>query len=147
MSEDEFLYLFMDIRRVGAKLSLERDQDLKALDLTSGQSTSLLFIESHPGCPITELSEHLETTHQATRTLVERMKAKGLLETAVSERDARAKSINLTDKGRALCVELRRLGGDRASRALKDLTLAERDELRRILNKINSNLQNNKGKS
>lgn len=140
MVEDECFILFREIRSVGSMLSRERDEDLKALGLTSAQSTILLYLENHPGCQITDLREVLETSHQASRTLVERLKAKGLVEVETSDSDGRARCVYLTPEGRESCASIRRVGMDRSSRALRDLTPTERAELMELLQKVRRNL-------
>ena len=56
------------------------------------------------GATITELAEHLNVTRQAAAQLVDELVAKGYVERRPHPRDARARLIVLTDKGRA-CTE------------------------------------------
>jgi len=53
------------------------------------------------GATITELAEHLNVTRQAAAQLVDELTAKGYVERSPHPRDARARLIVLTDKGRA----------------------------------------------
>jgi DNA-binding MarR family transcriptional regulator len=53
------------------------------------------------GATITELAEHLDVTRQAAAQLVDELTAKGYVERRPHPRDARARLIVLTDKGRA----------------------------------------------
>ena len=53
------------------------------------------------GATITELAEHLDVTRQAAAQLVDELVAKGYVERRPHPRDARARLIVLTDKGRA----------------------------------------------
>jgi len=53
------------------------------------------------GATITDLAEHLDVTRQAAAQLVDELTAKGYVERRPHPRDARARLIVLTDKGRA----------------------------------------------
>lgn len=53
------------------------------------------------GATITELAEHLDVTRQAAAQLVDELTAKGYVERCPHPRDARARLIVLTGKGRA----------------------------------------------
>ena len=53
------------------------------------------------GATITQLAEHLDVTRQAAAQLVDELSAKGYVERRRHPRDARARLIVLTEKGRA----------------------------------------------
>jgi DNA-binding MarR family transcriptional regulator len=53
------------------------------------------------GATITQLAEHLDVTRQAAAQLVDELITKGYVERRQHPRDARARLIVLTDKGRA----------------------------------------------
>jgi DNA-binding MarR family transcriptional regulator len=53
------------------------------------------------GATITQLAEHLDVTRQAAAQLVDELTAKGYVERRPHPRDARARLIVLTDRGRA----------------------------------------------
>jgi DNA-binding MarR family transcriptional regulator len=53
------------------------------------------------GTTITQLAEHLDVTRQAAAQLVDELSANGYVERRPHPRDARARLIVLTDKGRA----------------------------------------------
>lgn len=141
MSNEECFELFRMIRMVGNGLSRERDEDLRSIDLTSNQSTAILYLDSNPGCQISDLSNHLRTSHQAACTLVERLKAKGLVDVSISDSDGRAKSVSLTADGREKCAEILRIGGSTASEALSVLSPDERRQLANLLDKVSDNLR------
>lgn len=139
MSEEECFELFRELRKVAARLSHERDNDLKVLGLTSNQSTALLFIHYHPGCQISDIGNHLDTSHQAARTLVERMSTKGLLVVEASDTDGRAKSIRLSDEGERKFRKILEVGGHTAANSLSVLSQDERRMLDKLLRKISNN--------
>lgn len=141
MTNEEFFDLFRKFRMVGNGLSRERDEDLRSFGLTSNQSTAILYLDSNPGCQISDLRNHLRTSHQAACTLVDRLRAKGLVEVSASDSDGRAKSIYLSDEGRDKCAEIKRQGGSTASKALNILTPEERVQLNALLDKLSNNLR------
>ncbi len=53
------------------------------------------------GATVTQLAEHLDVTRQAAAQLVDELVAKGYVERRPHPRDARARLIVLTEKGRA----------------------------------------------
>ncbi len=129
MPYDKYFELHKEIRKVGGKLFRERDMNLRRLNLTSNQSTTMLYLEVNPGCQIASLRDCLEISHQAARTMVERLKSKGLLDMVVFNSDGRAKNTNLTDEGKRMCAEIRRMGVDTASHSLSSLAPEERSQL------------------
>ena len=100
------------IQRIGNRLIHQRDDDLKALDLTSNQSAIILFVARNPGCQINDVRDHLEVTHQAACGLVDRMRSKGILDVRVSDEDARAKRVSLTEASARGDRQGRRRQGD-----------------------------------
>ncbi len=99
----------------------------------------MLYLEANLGYQVADLRDCLEIFHRAIRTLVERFKSKGLLDVVVSNFDSRARSINLTDEGRRMCVEIRRMGADAALYSLSSLAPEERSQLFVFLWKVFEN--------
>lgn len=60
------------------------------------------FFQGSSNRSAVDLKEHLGISHQATRAIVERMVAKDLLMTKISQTDARYKEVSLTEKGMEL---------------------------------------------
>lgn len=126
---------------MGNRLTRQRDEDLRHLGLTSGQAVALQFIEGHPGCQISDIAADLETTHQAARTLVDRLRAKGLVEVYASDSDGRARSITLSEDGSRRCGDIRRVGSDTAAASLSVLDRDERAALMSMLRRVSDNLR------
>lgn len=91
----------MDVESVLARRILQlanqilrnRNEDLKELEITAEQADALRFFQGHPGCSAVDLKAHLGITHQAARAIVERMAARGLVQTEVSKTDARYRDV------------------------------------------------------
>lgn len=135
MTERDFL-IERNILKIGNQLLNVRSEDLKAFNLTSTQSETLLFFDRHAGAMIQDLKEHMKITHQAARNLVERMKEKDLLTVEASDTDARAKKIYLSPKGREICGALKEKGSDVGSNLLRGLGEEEKQALAVLLEKI-----------
>lgn len=124
------------ILKIGNKLANRREKDLAGIQLTSGQSETILFFEQHPGLSITDLKNYLQISHQAARLIISRLEKRGFLTAAVSASDARARQIYLTAEGKALSQRLQQSGGEVGGLLLQKLSAAERRELYRLLKKI-----------
>ena len=135
MAEKDFI-IERTILKIGNHVLNVRSDDLKSCDLTSNQSETLLFFELHEGALILDLKEHLKISHQAARNIVERMKAKGLLYVTVSHKDARAKQVFLSEKGKSVCKKLKEQGGSLGGNLLQYFTEKEKDQLLALLEKI-----------
>lgn len=138
--QDENFIIERKILHIGNHLVTTRSEDLKRFGLTPSQSETLLFFDAHPGALIADLKTHLRISHQAARNLVERMKAKGLLEGTVSPADGRARQVRLTDQGRATCDRLKATGASVGRALLEGLTPQEKQTLDHLLDKISENL-------
>lgn len=128
------------ILKIGNRLSNRRKKDLAGIEVTSGQSETILFFASHPGSLITDLKDYLQISHQAARLIISRLEKRGLLESVVSPTDARARQIYLTEAGKKLCAELKQGGTTVGGILLQHLSAKERQELYRLLQKISLDL-------
>ena len=124
------------ILKIGNRLLNQRSDDLKRFDLTPNQSETLLFFDGHDGAMVQDLRTYLCITHQAATQLVGRMKAKGLLRTAVSGTDARAREVHLTARGQEICAALKDLGSSVGGDLLQVLSEGEKDQLAALLKKL-----------
>mgnify|MGYP001851181249 CR=1 FL=1 len=135
MTDRDFL-IERNILKIGNQLLNIRSEDLKEFDLTSTQSETLLFFDKHSGAMIYDLKDHMKISHQAARNIVERMKEKDLLYVEISDTDARAKKVYLSEKGKKICGKLKKRGTDVGSSLLRALQEEEKQELARLLEKI-----------
>ena len=87
------------ILQLANQIIRNRNEDLKGLGLTAEQADALRFFQGSSNRSAVDLKEHLGISHQAARAIVERMVAKDLLMTKISQTDARYKEVSLTEKG------------------------------------------------
>lgn len=83
------------ILQLANQIIRNRNEDLKGLGLTAEQADALRFFQGSSNRSAVDLKEHLGISHQATRAIVERMVAKDLLMTKISQTDARYKKYRL----------------------------------------------------
>ncbi len=125
---------------IGHHLSNTRSADLKEYGLTASQWETLLFYGTHEGAHIKDLQEHLQVSHQAARSLVERMKEKQLLRIEISLEDAREKNVFPTEEGQRVLRELTKKGTHTGETVLQGLTDPEKEQLLGLLHKVRENL-------
>lgn len=135
-ADDRYRIMVRQFQRVGRLMMQGRDRDLEDLGLTSIQADALLFFDRYPDSQINGLRDHLNVSHQAACGLVDRMKAKGLLDVEVSDEDARAKTVSLSEIGRRVCDDLKMKGSSAGHAAFDCLTSNEIDRLAETLDKI-----------
>ncbi|MPM39428.1 hypothetical protein SDC9_86061 [bioreactor metagenome] len=90
------------ILRLTNTIIKNRNRHLEALNLTTGQADSLQFFLAHKEATVTELKDHLGTTHQTACGIVQRMAEKGLITLSVSDTDARCRLVVPTEAGTQL---------------------------------------------
>jgi DNA-binding MarR family transcriptional regulator len=118
----EFRYLLRQFSAFSASAA-------RQAGLTAQQHQALLSIKGFPGrgqVTIGELAERLNLKHHSVVGLVDRLKGRGLIQRRHDEEDRRKVRIELTPKAEEL---------------LLGLTLAHRDELRRLAPLLNGLLQ------
>lgn len=135
-ADDRYRIMVRQFQRVGRLMMQGRDRDLEDLGLTSIQADALLFFDRYPDSQINGLRDHLNVSHQAACGLVDRMKAKGLLDVEVSDEDARAKTVSLSEIGLRVCDDLKMKGSSAGHAAFDCLTSDEIDRLAETLDKI-----------
>lgn len=138
--QDQDFTLERQILKLGHQLITRRSVDLKRHQLTASQSETLLYVDAHPKADIADLKAYLKISHQAARKLIERMKAKALLDTCTASEDRRAKHIFLTEHGRQLCRELKANGSQVGRTIFNQLSSTQKRELAALLDKISDQL-------
>ena len=130
-----------------AHLARERmDARLSRYDITPAQTHTLLYLHRHNGqAPQCEVISHLKVKPSTANGILDRMEEKGLLERSVSEQDARRRMITLTEKGAKLQKELYSAFEETEELMMKGLSQEERELLFSFLDRINRNLEEDRG--
>lgn len=105
-------------------------------DVTSVQYAVLLVLEQRPGVSQRELGDELDLDRSTIAELAARMVRNGLLERISDPHDKRRNTLFLTTTGRALLAELKPRV-DNVERVLtQELSTAERDTLRHLIERL-----------
>lgn len=85
---------------------------LKALEVTSGEARTLMYLRASEGVPQARLAEILEVQPIALTRVVDRLEASGWVERRLSESDRRVRLLVLTTEGRRLVRRLHQLSDE-----------------------------------
>ncbi len=109
---------------------------------TPAQSRVLMYLTSRQGGPVSqrELEQHLGVSHTTAKGLVQRLEEKRMVRTAFDSEDGRVKHIYLNEyshrQHEAALLRCKQI----EERMLEGLSLAERDELARLMQRVFHNL-------
>ncbi len=123
---------------VARRLRVASMAALAQYDVTPSQVRAIRVLEAHDsgGVRSKELADHLRIAPRSTTEVVDALEAKGLVRRSPDPGDRRATLVSLTDRGRALAEEVRRARGVASERLLERLTQTDREDLARILRKL-----------
>lgn len=127
MMEMEYV-LARKIRELANRITQTRDSDIRELGLTTTQADCILYFAENEGKSAVDLKTFLGITHQAARSLVERMTAKELLKVTTSREDARYKKVFLTEKGITVYEKMQKNGTYTGSRLLHGMSAEEKKQ-------------------
>jgi DNA-binding MarR family transcriptional regulator len=123
---------------VARRLRMASMAALARYDVTPSQVRAIrvLATQDSGGVRSKELAEHLRIAPRSTTEVVDALEEKGLVTRSPDPGDRRATLVSLTDRGRALAEEVRRTRGVASEQLLERLTQADREDLARILGKL-----------
>jgi len=115
---------------------------LQQYGLTLVQMRVIGFLGNREGhaCPQKDLEEAFCVRHSTMIGLIKRLCAKGLVAAETHPEDRRKRIIRLTERGEAVCRELKGLLLDVRTRMLNGLTREEIDRLSELLGRVYANL-------
>lgn len=114
---------------------------LNELGLYMGQPRVLFYLEEHPKISQRELSEMLDISKEATSVSTRRLEKGGFIERHECLNDRRINLLNLSDKGFKVVKDLRENFDKINNLMFVDLDKNEKEELRRMLEIMNSSLE------
>lgn len=77
-------------------------QFTKNAGISMPQLSTLMHLQHHGACGVTDIGEHLGVTSAAASQMIDRMVQQGLLERTEDTNDRRVKQISVTEKSRQL---------------------------------------------
>ena len=105
-------------------------------NLTATQFTTLLRVSEQGHVSQNHLGRLAAMDVATIKGVVDRLRTKGLTQSAADPSDKRRTMISLTDKGAALIYDLKRIGKTITDATLDPLSAAERQTLVKLLRKI-----------
>lgn len=125
--------------------SFERisNQAFERLDLTLSQARVLHFLVSRGGCAAQkDIEAHLGVSHPTVVGIVQRLEAKGFVETHQEARQHNAKMVSLhKPTPPSISEEMRRFPAELESRLTKGMSEAEQEQLAVLLQRVFFNLE------
>ncbi len=118
------------LRKVADRLSMD------ALGISSPQMGALYFIRAHDGCLQRDIAEEFGQHESAVTGMLKRLTEMGLIERHASETDSRARTVFITEKGRAALALSTDLLAHFNRRLEKGFTKQEIDTVGRFLESI-----------
>jgi DNA-binding MarR family transcriptional regulator len=104
--------------------------------LTAARVRLIVALASGPGVRMGALADQLGVTGRAVTALVDALEAEGVIVRKMDPHDRRAIQLRLTDRGRDLVAEIRRLQVSVSEELFRPFADAERRELSALLNKF-----------
>ncbi|KCZ96832.1 MarR family transcriptional regulator [Hyphomonas polymorpha PS728] len=129
------------VRKSFRSVSRALEARTSAYGVTASQWHFLRVLWIEDGISQRELSQRVSMREPTTVIAVKRLEKAGLITRKQSSEDGRKINIFLTPKARALKAKLMPLVEEVNELATKGLTAKEKSELRRLLTKVNQNLE------
>lgn len=115
------------------------------INITYTQWIVLKQIKTNPGISGIEISKNVGQDKVTIADVVNRLTTKGMITKEKSSVDKRKSVLRISDSAESLCSKIKDYENDFEKVILKDFTEEELNALDNIINKINSNLEENNG--
>jgi len=121
------------------------DEKFKPLHITRSQAWLLAYLSRSDGAPQSALAEQMSLGNVALGRLIDRLETRGLLERRTEPTDRRVNNIYLTQAGKKVIVQMRRLTLEANESILRDIEFADVKETAQLLTLLCSNLKEMRG--
>lgn len=130
--------LSFHMRAVTLALSRDLDRRMDGLPVArgTGKISSLLLIDVNPGIRASTLARLTMRDRAAVTRLIDGLVGAGLVERRPDAQEGRAQALHLTDAGRALAVTVRPMILEHSAGFFDDLSDAEVETLRNLLQRV-----------
>jgi len=121
-----------------AQIAIFRDfsSTLGELDMTPGLFGVLVIIDANSGLTQNALAKATHLDRSTVVTVIDKLEQRGLVERRAAVPDRRAHALVLTVAGSKLLKRLKALVSEHEKRLCKNFSIAERDQLVRLLQRI-----------
>ena len=137
--DDEELHL--EIRSMMKTHFTQSREILEKHGLYVGQPRFLFVLMKHSGISQKEMAEILNVKPATVNVTVKRLEKSGFLEKKYDEANKRISRLYLTAKGRETCITVKEVMKDINKKSFNILNDEEKDILKKILKKVNNNLE------
>lgn len=140
MENNELFQSFiMNIQSINRYLrSMMPDQS--EYTVTRVQWLLLRHLQRHGPCTIGELAEHLDVRSSTMSQMVDRLEKNSIVFRASVQKDARIKTVVLSDKGIKIIQEREKLWVDSLARPFQYLSADEKESLLQLMDKLVSHI-------
>ncbi len=132
--------LARNVLKLANRIMANRNRNLCSLDMTTDQADTLHYFNQYPGSSIRDLKVYLGVRHQTAQGIVARLREKGLLSSTVAVRDARFRSIELTDAGREMLDMLEQNGSSTGEKMLEGMSDEEKSVFTSLIGRAYENV-------
>ncbi|MGN1445119.1 MAG: MarR family winged helix-turn-helix transcriptional regulator [Eubacteriales bacterium] len=130
------------IKNINDRLKVRADADLQRYHLTLAQSRVLAFLNSQGGITTQkEIENFLEVSHPTVVGIVSRMEQNGHVVCRLDEKDKRNKLVQLTEKAKAITVDMESDVRRNEEHMLASLSEDDIKHLKKMLAVIYNNLE------
>ncbi len=136
--EIRFGFLLHDCARLRRGLI---DETFKPLNVTRSQAWLLAYLSRSDGATQSELAEQMNLGKVAVGGLIDRLEASGMIERRAHPTDRRVNNIFLTEQGRNVVTEIRKLTLKANKDMLKGISMKELKAAISVLQTFKRNLQ------
>ncbi|HEX7781980.1 MAG TPA: MarR family winged helix-turn-helix transcriptional regulator [Sphingobium sp.] len=128
------------MKAFNARVHLLLNEAMKSQGATAARSKLLLFIDGRDTVRSTDITRTLGLAPRTVTEALDALERDGYIRRETVENDRRVRNLILTDAGKAVVKQIEPLREIWLQRIFGVLAEEERDELSRLLNKLNDNL-------
>lgn len=138
MENNELLQSFvMNIQSINRYL---RCMGSNQAEVTRVQWMVLRHLQRKGSCTIGELAEHLDVRSSTMSQMVDRLEKNGIVHRASSQKDARIKTVALSEKGLKLIGERETIWVDSLAQPFQSFSTEEKETLLHLMEKLVSHI-------
>jgi DNA-binding MarR family transcriptional regulator len=108
--------------------------------VTRVQWMLLRHLQRNSSCTIGELAEHLDVRSSTMSQMVDRLEKNGIVYRASNQKDARVKSVTLSEKGKKIIQEREMLWVNSLAQPFQNFSVEEKETLLNLMDKLVSHI-------
>ncbi|WP_313233096.1 MarR family winged helix-turn-helix transcriptional regulator [Tissierella praeacuta] len=141
IDKESLYYMFLEIQKLHYNRSLLL---LDEIGVYPGQPHLLFILNKMGGQSQKELAEKLNVKPSTITIMLKRMEKTNLVERKQDDKDQRISRVYITEQGRKICKRSKEILGILEEECFGNLSLEDKENLKRLFLQIRDNLKNNK---